>query len=160
MIRTNDFTLAKSDYIKIAVLNRHYEYGRRIGLVLLLLTLVALIGRFGLGDENYMPILIGAWLLVIVAEIFVFLAVLRIAFHKDNQPYFQSRYMEIDDEFITATMQDGTQLKYKLSNIVKVRTIGNAYIIMVSANQFLYLPRDAFRSQADQDTFSTMLANI
>jgi hypothetical protein len=152
--------LPKSTYIKIAILNRHYEYGRRIGLVLLLLTLVALFGHFGLDEPNYLSILLGAWLLVLTAEIFIILAILRIAYHKDNKPYFQSRYMEIDDDSITAYLADGTQLKYKLSNIVKVRTIANAYIIMVSANQFLYLPMNAFKSKEDREKFEDLLGRV
>ena len=71
MIRTNDFALPKSTYIKIAVLNRHLENGRPIAIVLFLLTIVALIGHFGLGEPNYLTVLLGAWLLVIAAEIFI-----------------------------------------------------------------------------------------
>ncbi len=156
-IRTSEYTLPRPDYIKIAILNRHIAYGRRIAITLLLLTLVALVGRFGLGEKNYIAIMIGAWLLVLVAEAFIILAVLRIAFHKDNKPYFQSRYMQIDSEFITTNLEDGTQLKHKLDNIVAVHMIANVYVILVSANAFLYLPIVAFKSDEDRQLFEDEL---
>lgn len=156
-IRTSEYTLPRPDYIKIAIFNRHIAYGRRFAITLLLLTLVALLGRFGPGEKNYIAIMIGAWLLVLVAEAFIILAVLRIAFRKDNKPYFQSRFMEIESEFITTNLEDGTQLKHKLDNIVTVHIIANAYVILVSANAFLYLPLEAFKSDEDHRLFENEL---
>jgi len=66
---------------------------------------------------------------------------------------FLERYYEIDNERINCIIDRDTYSPIKIDHFIKAELIRKTYLFYVSKNQFLYIPIDAFKNDADRVWF-------
>jgi len=103
------------------------------------------------------------WLSIVAAVFFVFipfvslLAILSYLNSKQNKIFYKKRKFEIDDDFITTYIEDGSIGKNKFDNVIKVVRTARYYMLYISQSLFIYLPKSAFLSQEDINSFEDLL---
>jgi len=145
-IRTKEFSLSKTEFFIITTIN--YFKSRWWLVTLLLLVLLYTIASH---LRLVLSLAIIAYLFWITVYFWLF------ANSKENKIFFKKRYYEIDDEFITGYIEDGSFSKIKLSNIVKVVKTKKYYLLYTSQIQFIYLPLSIFTSENDVINFNSIL---
>ena len=151
-ITTNQISLTKTEYLKILFLNalRNRWFVFLIALLIcflgMTLDLQSILGHIGL----FILVCLG-YFLYLLAGCSLQAWVLR-----GNQFLFAPWTFEIDHEFITAYLQDGSSIKINFSRIVKTVINKNYFLIYYSRNQFFYLPVEAM-SELDKETLMTLI---
>jgi len=72
---------------------------------------------------------------------------------KDNKIFFLGRYYEIDPEKIVGFLEDGTSSPIKIEHFVKAIKIDNYNLLYLAKTQFIYLPNQCFKCEADRQWF-------
>lgn len=75
------------------------------------------------------------------------------AHSKDNRIYLLPRFFEISSEQITEWIDDGTLSTIKTERIIRVMRTGKCYLLFVAKNEYVYLPFNAFETEADRQWF-------
>ncbi|MGL2963673.1 YcxB family protein [Flavobacterium sp. RSB2_4_14] len=100
--------------------------------------------------------------IMVVSFAYPFLIVLqywRFAKSKDNKIFLLEKEYEIQDNKIIATLSDGTTNTIMTEHFVKVIKLKTAYLLYLSKTQFIYIPKDAFKSEAEKSWFEQEIIN-
>ena len=151
-ITTNQISLTKPEYFKVLLLNalRNQWFVFLIALLICFLgmsiSLQSIIGHLGL----FILVCLGYVLYLLVR------CSLRAWILGGNQILFAPWTFEIDHEFITAYLPDGSSIKINFSRIIKTTFRKNYFLIYYSRDQFFYLPGEAM-SEIDKQTLITLI---
>ncbi len=74
-----------------------------------------------------------------------------------NKGFFLPRYYEIDQEQIQAHVDDGSKGKYAWEKVIHVSESSKHYLLFLSASQFLYITKKAFKSLEDHQRFIELI---
>ena len=147
MIRTKEFSLGRGEFFKI--LTNNYLWRRWW-----LFVLLSILASYEI-LRGYFPVFIISfttfYLIAVVAYCWSY------SYSKVNGFYFEERFFEFDDEFLTTHVRDGSFQRLKLDNIFYVVKTPNYYLLYIAKNLFVYLPRCAFLSDEDSRNFETIL---
>ena len=72
---------------------------------------------------------------------------------KDNKLYLLERSYNINEDMIVGIMSDGTESPIKFEHFIKVIQLKRFYLIYITKNQFICLPKDSFKSKQDKEWF-------
>ena len=151
-ITTHQISLTKTEYLKILL----FHALRNRWFVFLIALLICFLGT----TLDLQSILghIGLFILVCLGYFLYLLAgcLLQAWILRGNQFLFVPWTFEIDHEFITAHLPDGSSIKINFSRIVKTVINKNYFLIYYSRNQFFYLPVEAMR-KLDKETLITLI---
>lgn len=149
MIETNRFRLTKSRYFQILVYNlilqRWWLYG---ACILLGIWLISNPARYGL--FAYYGVV------CFVAPLFTVLLLFAHAQTKDNAVFFSERALTLDADRLIVKAE-GIHNELATNVIIKKVKRDTYYLLYVSKNGFIYVPRDAFNSESDIEFFERQL---
>lgn len=77
----------------------------------------------------------------------------RFANSKDNKVFLLEREYEISNDKIIGTLSDGTSSTILIEHFVKVLKLKTSFLLYISKTQFIYIPKDAFKTEADKIWF-------
>ncbi len=77
----------------------------------------------------------------------------RFAFKSDNQPFFEEREATLDDEGLSVHFDDGTTDTVPWDRVLRVRNAAEYLLVYVTRRQFVFIPKTAFPSAEDLNTF-------
>jgi len=91
------------------------------------------------------------FLTVLLPIIFIFIVLYywRYAYCKQNSIFFKDRYFELDGDFLTGYLDDGTTDKINIKNIINLRKSKKYFLLYIAKSHFIYLPFACFKSEAD-----------
>lgn len=96
------------------------------------------------------------WLLLAAVCLFPLVTVFltwRTAHNKMNRSFTVPRSYTIGDAQITAHLPDGQEELFDIAHIHRVNRTRHYYLLFTTPIEFIYLPYDAFRSEADREWF-------
>jgi len=145
LIQTKEFRLDKQRYFQI-VMKKHLR--KRIWFVLLIWGFAIALAFIKM---NFITILLIIYALLYPSLVLFFL---KRRFNANTNPaIYRKKYLTLDDNDLITYFEDGTESTVKLdtiSRIYKNRKFTKAYI---SQNEFVYIPRNAFDSKKNYDSF-------
>ena len=98
------------------------------------------------------------WLAFVILYALVRIALcLAMAYAKNNQGVLKARYCEIDEDFFSTYLLDGSMGKIRWENIVRVLKTARYYLLYLSSTSFIYLPVTAFVAEEDRTNFEHLL---
>lgn len=74
-----------------------------------------------------------------------------------NKGFFLPRSYQIDEENISTLVADGSKGSYAWQKVLRVVESSQYYILYLSASQFLYITKKAFKSEADHQKFIKLI---
>ncbi|NBC30611.1 MAG: hypothetical protein GVY29_11565 [Spirochaetes bacterium] len=77
----------------------------------------------------------------------------RFAFKGDNEPFFEERGATLDDEGLSIHFDDGTTDTVPWDQVLRVRNTAEYLLVYVTRRQFVFIPKAAFPSVDDLNTF-------
>lgn len=89
--------------------------------------------------------------------IFLFFFLLISVKPEKDKLLFQKHSFEIDNNFLITYLEDKSNSKIKLSNIIRAVKKFRYYFLYVSQNQLICLSFDSFFSEKDRDIFESLL---
>ncbi len=145
MIETNKFKLSEKEYYKILFLNT-FIYRQWFVLVLII---VMILGIFS--ERYWLCLLLPLYLIIFPLYLFSFVK-------KSNNPAIRhDMIISFDDKFIFGKLSDGSENKLNMENIIKIRNRNKYYLLYISKHQFIYIPKIAFKSNSDRETFEKIV---
>lgn len=75
----------------------------------------------------------------------------------DSEKTFLSRFYVIDKFFIRTKVEDGSERSMRWDSIVKLTETAKYYLLYTSPTHFMYIAKNAFRSEADRKHFDHIL---
>lgn len=72
---------------------------------------------------------------------------------KDNKIYLLERYFEIYEDRLVGFLEDGSESTIRCEHFVKFINLKNIYLLYISKNQFIFIPKDAFQTSQDKEWF-------
>ncbi len=97
------------------------------------------------------------WALVGLLSIMVYLRLS--ANSKGNRNLLKKCVVEIDEEYLIDTVEDGAQVKIKLSNLIKVIRVPRYHFFYITINWFVCVPLTVFASKEDIEKVDSILRN-
>ena len=149
MIQTEKFILTSSKYFQIMLRN----YFRRMIWLWSILILFLLFGIF-IGDIDIILFVIPLALFLLI---FIVLFSWHYAYSKRNNIFFRERYYDIDEDFITGYLDEGTTSKINIKSIINLRKTKEYFLLYISKAQYFYLPFSCFKSEADLIEFEKLI---
>lgn len=73
----------------------------------------------------------------------------RFTYSNENRISLLERYYKIEEDQIVGYLEDGTESRIKLNHVVKIYKTKDFVLVYLSQVTFLYLPKDAFKSEGD-----------
>jgi hypothetical protein len=146
MITTNKVQFTNKSYFKILLQINAKKYAW----FLILAWGLALTNLFKdvLGDFDIFYIIFS-----IVFPIYFIFYYWRFANSKENKIFFLERYYTIDENKIVGFLSDGTESIIKSEHFIKFLEVKESFLIYISKNQFLYFPKNAFKTIEDEKYF-------
>ena len=83
----------------------------------------------------------------------------RFANSKDNKVFFLERNYEIYDGKIIGNLSDGTSNEILIIHLIKAINLKKCFLLYLSKNQFLYFPKDSFKSESDKNWFEQKIVS-
>lgn len=83
----------------------------------------------------------------------------RFANSKDNKVFFLERNYEIYDDKIIGNLSDGTSNEILIIHLIKAINLRKCFLLYLSKNQFLYFPKDSFKSESDKNWFEQKIVS-
>jgi hypothetical protein len=77
----------------------------------------------------------------------------RFAFNGDNEPFFEERGATLDNEKLSVHFDDGTTDTVPWDGVDRIREADEYLLVYVSRRQFVFIPKSAFASEEDLETF-------
>jgi YcxB-like protein len=152
LIRTHEFRMTEQEYFKVTA----YNFLRQRWWLMALLVGAAALHALRGGVSVMSVLTIG---LVVLYPVYVAAYLWYYANSKQNRLFFEERFIEIDGEFVTGRLNDGSVAKTKWDHIVKVIRTSSSYLLYLSKSQFIYIPVDAFDTEDDLELFETFVKN-
>lgn len=148
-IKTKEFQLTKGEYFNIITL----KYFKRKWWLFILLFLIA--GLLWFAGRFYIALFITVF--AIIYPIFLIIFFWIYCNSKKNKIFYTKRFYEVDNEFLSAYLEDGSLQKTKLDNIIKVVKTSKYYLLYISITQFFYIPFNAFKNEEELKIFDGLL---
>ena len=142
-MKTKKYKITPQEYFQIALLNIFSR--NKLPILLIFIILLVLVRQ----DS-------GA-LIQTVAFIFIGISVWLSAKSKKNNPIYQERYLELDDNFLLTYLYDGSADKYNINNVIDFIERKTYFLIYVSKDNFYYIPFTCFESDADRMEFKKII---
>jgi hypothetical protein len=147
MIKTDKFSLTNLDYFKILITTYLKKRWWMISLMLLF-------GLFFIFKQNKDSFEYFLLFFAFFYPIILLIQYWRYANSKENKLFLIERFFEISEDSITGILTDGSKSIVKLDNIIKVTTLKKYYLLYISKSQFIYIPKNSFMNQQDQEWFT------
>jgi len=144
MVTTKVFNITRNTYFNIMLA---IYWKKRWWLILLMIAVAFLSLSSDLHETNFAFIFLLAYPILIVYRLWSF------ANDKENAGVYLPRYFEIDNSNLIAYGADVFETKLSLSGIIKYIKLNNCYMLYMSKNQHIYLPKDAFKTYQDREWF-------
>lgn len=154
MIRTKKVRLSSKEYFKIIL----STYIRRRWYLIVLMWILAL--SFIMRPERDLFVIFFIVFAILYPIIIIF-QYWRFANSKDNKLFLIEREYEIDENRIVGSLGDGTESTTLLEHFIKVIDLKEVYLLYLSKNQFVYIPKNSFETGEDRVWFeSKVLSKI
>ena len=146
MITTEKFQLTKKSFFKTLLL-AHLK--RRWWFFLFIWALAFLFSLDGRNDafEHFYIYF------AILYPIYFLYTYWRFANSKDNRLFLLERYYEIYEDRFVGYLSDETQNTLKCEHFIKKVALNTIYLFYISRHQFVFIPKEAFKSKEDEDWF-------
>lgn len=72
---------------------------------------------------------------------------------KDNKLFLLERFFEIDENKFIVFLGDGTESTIKIEHFIRVVELKNIFLLYISKNQFIFIPKGSFKSNQDRVWF-------
>ena len=151
-IRTSRFRLSRAKYFKILL--RNYV-ARRWWLIGALVIPCLVSVKFGRDNSSYFLAFA-----VLLVPAYILGLYLKHALSRENKIFFEQRRCEIDQEFLTCSLDDGSSEKLRWSHIVRVVRRSDYWLLYISGSQFIYLPDYSFEYDGDREAFARLLEGV
>lgn len=141
-IKTKEFEMTKWEYYKVLMI----ETLKRIWWLIVFIAIMTILNR-------------DSFAIVFTFVFVVFLMLYNYYFvnSRANKSFFSKRYFEVNDEFLSGYVKDGSEGKINLNNVVKVVKNKSYFLIYISKVTFYYIPLNAFYSSEDIDSLYALL---
>lgn len=148
MISTKKIKLSASDYFKI--LMKLYIRKRGWLFATLLLFVISIPLRQTKSDlDIFLLFLIVLYPLAIVIQHWSF------AHSQLNRIFHLERFFEVYEDKITGHLEDGTNNEIPIKYFIKHIELKKYYILYISKNQFITIPKHSFKDEKDKIWFET-----
>lgn len=77
-----------------------------------------------------------------------------------NQAFFMERKMVLDEDKITSIDQDGAHNEIFWKHVFRVVDRPQYWLLYIAKGQFIYLPKDIFHDETDQQTVSNLMSSL
>lgn len=146
MISTNKTQLTSREYFEI-ILTVYYK--KRWWLIIWIWLAATVIYYSDSRDylNNFLMILFAIYPFIIVFQYW------RFANSKDNKIFLLERHYDIYEEKIVGILSDGTESTIKIDKFIKVIRLKNSCLLYMSKIQFIYIPKNCFKSEQDKNWF-------
>jgi hypothetical protein len=145
MIQTETFSLTRRRYLQVLL----RLYFRRRWWLWCFFTLAFLIG-----------VIFVNWLFILAPPLTlgcVLLFYWRHAYSKANRIFFRERRFELDNEFLSAYLDDGTTDRVNLRNIIRIDKQADCFLLHIARLLYIYVPFACFKSPADLYEFESIV---
>ena len=146
---TKEFSITQNEYFRI-LFRRHLE---KRWWVFVLIFLFSILGY----EAGVLSVILLFTTLLTLYMIYVLARCYLISNPKDNGFVFRERYYEIDADFITSHLKDGSLIKIKFSDITKAIKGKEYFILYLTKFLFFYLPFNQFNDPAHVPALETLL---
>ena len=146
MIKTKKIQLTPNTFFLI-LLNVYFK--KKWWFIVLQLT----IGLFFLVAERREPIEIFIIVLTLGYPPLIAVQYWRFANSKENKIFLLERDYEIFDDKVIGNLSDGTSSTILIEHFVKVIRLQTSFLHYISKNQFIYIPKNAFKTEAEKIWF-------
>jgi len=147
MITTKKIKLSSSILFKISLTNNAKKYYW----MLILLWFFAIRNLFK-NHLNTFDIYVIA--ISIILPIYCVIHFWRFSYSKENEIFFLERYYTINEEEFVGYLNDGNHNVIKNNYFIKYYEVYNSYLLYISKNQMIYIPKNSFKSTEDLNWFS------
>jgi hypothetical protein len=72
---------------------------------------------------------------------------------KDNKLFLVERFFEIDENKFIGFLSDGTESTIKFEHFIRVVELKNIFLLYISKNQFIFIPKNSFQNNSDRVWF-------
>ena len=152
-ITTNPFSLTRSDYFQILL----FRTLRSHRFFYLLALLISFLGTKITTESIIAHTVFFLLVSLIYSGYWVVECSLKAWIFRDNQFLFVQRTCEIDHEFITTCLPDGTLIKVNFSRIIKTVKKKKYCLLYYSSDQFIYIPITAMSNPIDLQALMTLI---
>jgi len=90
----------------------------------------------------------------IILPIYCVIHFWRFSYSKENEIFFLERYYTINEEEFVGYLNDGNHNVIKNNYFIKYYEVYNSYLLYISKNQMIYIPKNSFKSTEDLNWFS------
>ena len=149
LISSNEFSLTKKEYFRI-LLDNIFRYKWPVFIFLFLFSLLGLKAGIGNVVIFFIVVCIGYSLGVVL------FCLVRASIFPDRF-LFLPRRCEIDHEFISVYLRDGSVDKIKLTHIIKSVQGKKYFLLYLSSKHFIYLPFIALTNPTDLEAVRTLI---
>lgn len=154
-LQTNTFKMERQEYFRILVRNWVQKRWWLYSLIyVLVISLTLMIVIFGL------PIRASYIALVIVAvlmPLYYLFWFWRQTGSKENALFYRERSFTITEEFLEATLDDGSMDKIRWQNILYFKKVNGGFLLFISKQQFIYIPNRVFQNDSDISKFNDLV---
>lgn len=147
MITTREITLDPKTFFRV-LLNLNFRLKTRILYAIAATLAIVWIAMYP-GQKQF-------WLLLAAVCLFPLVTVFltwRTANNKMNRSFAVPRSYTICDTQITARLAGGEEEVFDLAHIHRINRTRHYYLLFTTPIEFIYLPYDAFQSEADREWF-------
>ncbi len=140
----------------IISLMRHFERRKWLAYAYpIAFAIQAYLASFNIDRIRYIGIFGSAIMAVFLLYILAFYW--RFAYSPNNAAILRARSYEIDQNFISTQVEDGGISTYNWNRVKEVKSHSKYYLLYTSLTQFIYLTREAFRSEEELTAFEGIL---
>jgi hypothetical protein len=150
-IQLNRYALDRNLYFRILVksyLSRRW-WTLLLGFLILLFFVFILIRA----PQALTPVHYVAVAILVAFPVLYLVRFYRFAFRGDNEPFFEERYATLDNEQLSVHFDDGTTDTVPWDRVDRIRDAPEYLLVYVSRRQFVFIPKSAFASDEDLETF-------
>ena len=72
---------------------------------------------------------------------------------KLNKKFLLKRSYSINNVAVTSEVEDGTQSELELQHVIKAKSMREHFLLFVTKNQFIFIPKNSFKSEEDLKWF-------
>lgn len=78
---------------------------------------------------------------------------------KGNEIFYRERVFTITDDFLEATLDDGSIDKIRWQNILYYKKIKEGYLLYISKQQFIYISKSIFKNENEFKKFEIFISS-
>jgi hypothetical protein len=156
-IQTNPFRMKRDEYFRILV--RNY-FRRRLWFYILIYSFTALlVGLHVATKTEFQPGFLFCIIFLLLLPFFYLVWFWRYTGSKENEIFYRERVFTITDDFLEATLDDGSIDKTRWQNILNYKKIKGGYHLYISKQQFVYIAESIFKNADELKEFETFITS-